>query len=59
MDLMRDMGWGGTIYRRVFYRVVMRAIHAFGWCQMGAMPIIDPGERPRFWCQWCGMRGTK
>lgn len=59
MNLMNDMGWAGTIYRMVFYRAIMRIIHRFGWCKMDAQPIIDAGERQRYWCQWCGMRGTK
>lgn len=49
----------GTIYRRVFYRSIMRAIHKLGWCQMEQMTAIDPGDRPSFWCHWCGMRGQK
>lgn len=59
MNLMKDMGLIGTLYRCNVYRSLMRLIHKLGWCQMEAMPAIDPGERPRFWCQWCGMRGSK
>lgn len=49
----------GALYRLTIYRTLMRAIHRFGWCHMQAQPIIDYGERPRFWCHWCGMRGSK
>lgn len=59
MNLYRDMGLLGTFYRCWIYRPLMRFIHALGYCDMQAMPRIEVNERPRFWCQWCGMHGTK
>lgn len=45
-------------YCRTLYRPLMRTIHRIGWCQMTPMPQIDAGP-PRYWCQWCGMRGSR
>lgn len=37
------------------YRLVMRAMHRFGWCYPELVPV-EPGY---VWCHWCGMRGRR
>jgi len=37
------------------YRIVMKLLHAHGWCYP-EKSLIAPGA---VWCHWCGMRGKR
>jgi hypothetical protein len=49
------LGFIRMVYRRLFYRRVMRIAHRLNWHY--APPSYPDGDT-HLWCQWCGFRQT-
>lgn len=52
---IRVLGLWHWLYRRFFYRSLMRVAHRWHWHH--APPIYPEGD-VQLWCKWCGFRQT-
>jgi hypothetical protein len=48
-----------NIWCRYLYQPITKTMHKIGICYMSPSPMNPKYGKQNYWCQWCGIRGTK